>query len=207
MYYYSKNSSKKIIHINKCYHLNCVDYSVVGHFDTLSEAYSQGYRLCKHCNPLLKHYKAEMNAIINLSRVKGLSVYPGNKSISIFSIISRWKITLNDNNDLVLYHKNDFEKRKDSLSEINGYHLQSDIKKNSIIAYLNYIIRHDAYRRENPLTIYSKTPTPPPRKGTKRYKKTQRKIAYYERKQAIKNVLTLIDSLSTQPSTELAVAI
>lgn len=200
MYYYNKKSAKKIIHTFECFHIVHTCIEDIGWFETLKEAYQQGYRFCKHCNPLFKYYKAENKEIIDFCRKNGLSVILRNKNILVCSIKSNWKITLDKNNRIVLYHKNEFETNRDYLSEINGYHLQGDARRDSIVSYLNYIIRHDDYRMQNPIYISKKEKeSPPPRKGTKRYKSLQRRIEKYERKKAIRNVLDLIDSLSIQP--------
>ena len=69
---------------------------------------------------------------------------------------------------IVLYHKNDFTTDKDHLSEISGYHLQGDVRRNSIVAYLQYIVDHDYYRMLNPVYIpKKKKESPPPRKALK----------------------------------------
>jgi len=208
MYYYSKKSSKKIVHTIECFHIQDTNTADIGWFETLPEAYEQGYRFCQHCNPLFKHYKNEKDAILDFCSKNGLSVQLQNRSISIYSKKSKWKIVVDKNRKIVLYHKNDFETSKDHLSEISGFHLQGDIKKNSVVAYLNYIVKHDHYRMLNPVYIpKKKKQSPPPRKGTKRYKNAQRKLEKYERRQAIRNVLNLIDSLDIQPTSIPAIAI
>lgn len=203
MYYYCKNSRKKIIHSAECFHIQHTEIDTIGWFETLPEAYEHGYRLCKHCSPLVKHYKREDNEIIDFCRKNGLSVHLGNRCISICSTRSKWKIALDKKNRIVLYHKNDFETAKDHLSEISGYHLQGDARRNSIVAYLQYIVDHDYFRMLNPVYIpKQKKESPPPRKGTKRYKSAQRRIEKYERKKAIRNVLNIIESLNI-PSTQM----
>ncbi len=208
MYYYSKKGENKILHTIECFHIHYTDISDIGWFETLSEAYRQGYRLCKHCNPLFKHYKKEIHGIIEYCRKNGLSVHLENKNIFIRSIRSRWKITLDQKNRIVLYHKNDFHTNRDHLSEISGYHLQGDAHRSSIVEYLEYIVEHDYFRMLNPIHMPKKKKnSPPPKKGTKRYKSTQKRIEKYKRKQAIKNVLNLIDSLNMQPTQTAAMAI
>lgn len=204
MYYYSKKNRKNIIHTIECFHINNTDITDIGWFETLSEAYEQGYRLCKHCNPLFRCYRKESDKIIDFCRENGLSVHLSDSDISVYSIESEWKIVLDKKSRLALYHKNDFKTNKDRLSEISGYHLQGDARRRSIVAYLKYIIEHDYYRMLNPVYIpKEKKKSPPPKKGTKRYKSTQRRIERYERKRAVKNVLDLIDSLSV-PTTQMS---
>ncbi len=203
MYYYCKNSRKKIVHLTECFHIHNAEIDSIGWFETLREAYEHGYRLCKHCSPLVKHYKREDDEITEFCRKNGLIVYLGNKCISICSTRSKWKLALDKNNRIVLYHKNDFTTNKDCLSEISGYHLQGDARRKSIVDYLQYIIEHDYYRMLNPVYIPNKKKeSPPPRKGTKRYKREQRKVEKYERKRAIKNVLSIIESLN-KPSAQM----
>lgn len=208
MYYYCKNSRKKIIHSIECFHVHHTEIDNIGWFESLPEAYEQGYRLCKHCNPLIKHYKREDDAIVDFCRKNGLSVHLGNKCIFISSIRSKWKIALDKKNRIVLYHKNDFKTDKDHLSEISGYHLQGDARRKSIVEYLQYIVDHDYYRMLNPVYIpKKKKESPPPRKGTRRYKSAQRRIEKYERKRAISNVLSLIESLSIPSAQAPALAV
>ncbi len=197
MFYYNKKSRKKIIHTAECFHVYNVDINDIGWFEAVADAYNKGYRFCKHCNPLIRMYNNESRQINDYCRENGLSYNLGNKSIVIYSIDSMWQITLDKNSRIILYHKNDFKTNKDHLSEINGYHLQGDAKKDSILDYLKYIVEHDFYRMHNPIFINKKKKaSPPPKKGTKRYKSELKKIEKYERKKAIKNVVNLIDSLS-----------
>ncbi len=207
MYYYSKKSSKKIIHISGCFHTGKTDGENIERFETLPEAYEQGYRLCRHCNPLLKYYKDEMEQILDFCQKNGLSVYPADKSIIVTSTQSKWKISLNKHNKIVLYHKNTFKAVWDQFSEIPGYHLQGDVKKESVVEYLKYIIDHDRYRTINPLDIHKKKTSAPPKKGTKRYKSNQRKLKYYERRKAIRSVLDIIDSLGDRSALMNAAAV
>lgn len=201
MYYYSKKSNSKVIHTAECFHTHNTIIDAIGQFESLPDAYSNGYRLCKHCNPLFKHYKKESNEIIEYCRKNGLSVWLQNKCISICSIRSEWKIALDKKNRIVLYHKNDFETDRDHLSEIKGYHFQGDVRRSSVVEYLGYIVEHDYFRMLNPVYIpKKKKESPPPMKGTKRYKSAQKRIEKRKRKQAIRNVLNLIDSLNI-PST------
>ena len=83
MYYYCKNSRKKIIHSIECFHVHKTEIDNIGWFESLPEAYEQGYRLCKHCSPLIKYYKREDDEIFDFCRKNGLAVYLGNKCISI----------------------------------------------------------------------------------------------------------------------------
>lgn len=196
MYYFRKKSKGKIIHTADCFHLFNTDIRNIGWFETLSEAYAKGYRLCKHCNPLFKYFKKEEDQIYDFCREKGMSVRLNNRSISVDSIYSVWKIAPDENNKIILYHKNSFETKKDCLSEIAGYHLQGDVRRENILGYLNYIIDHDYFRMFNPVHVPKKAiESAQPKKGTKKYRSQQIRIKKYERRQAINNVIGLIDSL------------
>ncbi len=196
MYYYCKNNKKKILHNGFCFCILNSDIDSIGSFETLEEAYAEGYRLCKHCSPLASEYRKELKGILAYSQENGIAVESNNRFIKVTSPSSMWKIAVStDEENIRLYHKNTFETSKDALSPIAGYHLQR-VYKSSILGYLEYIVAHDRYRRKNPLYIRpSQKASPPPRKGTKRYKSTQRRAAKIARKKAIRKVLTMIDSL------------
>lgn len=67
-----------------------------------------------------------------------------------------------------------------------------------LLKYLDYIVEHDYYRMLNP--IYPVQHKAPPVKGTKRYRKQLKQQKEKARKDAVRNVLTLIDSLSAPQS-------
>ena len=60
---------------------------------------------------------------------------------------------------------------------------------------LEYNDDHDRYRLENPLPKPKKVKAPP-KKGTKRYRADERRYKEKKRRQEIRNVLSLIDSLA-----------
>ncbi len=207
MYFYSKKSRSKIIHTDECHHVLGTGIDDIGSFESLHEAYDGGYRFCKHCNPMHKRYKRECEDILRMSAAHGLSVYSGNRYVSIASVISKWKITLDNDKNMILYHKNEFKKPGDEFSEVLGYHLQGDVCKNSILSYLEYVIEHDYFRMMHPIRIPKvKKVSSPARKGTKRYKSEQRRNEKKQRKQAIRNVLELIDSLKAPSALSRAAA-
>lgn len=197
MYYYNKKSKDKIIHVAECFHIRNTDLNYVGVFESISEAYRQGYRFCKHCNPITKIYKTEKNEITEYCQKHSLSVFCCDRFLSITSRGGTWKIVLNNDANIILYHKNTFKTERDYLSKIAGYHLQKDIFLPTVIEYLIYIYKHDNFRVSHPTHIpRSKVPSPP-RKGSRRYNHIQKKLAESVRQQAIENVLNLIDTLRT----------
>ena len=111
--------------------------------------------------------------------------------------ISDWRIIPSGKgNEVVLYHKNTLGDKK--TGPVPRYHLQW-VSQNTISGYLEYISDHDLYRNMHPLyPVQSKKNSPPPMKGTKRYRKEQKRAAKKARRQSIAHVLTLIENLDTQ---------
>ena len=92
-----------------------------------------------------------------------------------------------------MFHRNTYKTDRDHLSPLQSYHLQR-VTCDSITDYLAYIVDHDFYRRSHPVKRANHEKTPAP-KGSKRYKKEQQRLKKQEKKQAVKNVLMLIDNL------------
>lgn len=68
LYYFSRNSGRRIVHTAECSYIKNVDIEHVGAFETLDEAYKSRYRLCRCCNSLRKQYKRELTSLIDFSR-------------------------------------------------------------------------------------------------------------------------------------------
>ena len=64
----------------------------------------------------------------------------------------------------------------------------------TLMGYMDYIARHDAYRQKNPLR--PKKVKKPPKKGTKGYKRYIKNEKKKEKRKKVRNVLNLINSLS-----------
>lgn len=199
MYYYSKNSRRKVIHDGDCFCIQNVDGDSIGIFKTLDEAYAHGYRLCRHCSPISIHYRKEIAEITAYCSQHAVSFFFCDKFIRVKAAHSKWKIVPADGKKgFLLYHKNTYKSEHDDESPIPGYHLQR-VSKATVLGFIKYIVEHEAYRMGNP--VYIRPPKrEPPRKGSKRYKKQQAKAEQYARKQAIINVLNLIDNLSNPAS-------
>lgn len=85
------------------------------------------------------------------------------------------------------------------MKQINLQPEDTLYSQNTISGYLEYISDHDLYRNMHPLyPVQSKKNSPPPMKGTKRYRKEQKRAAKKARRQSIAHVLTLIENLDTQ---------
>ncbi|MBE6679519.1 MAG: hypothetical protein E7598_03255 [Ruminococcaceae bacterium] len=201
MFYYNKKSVGKVIHTQNCFHVFATDIERIDSFDTLSEAYGSGYRFCKHCNIMVNNYRKEEEMIADFCLKNGLSTWLQKSYIGIASPRSKWKLVIDhDVSGLDLYHRNTVAP-DDCSGEIAGYHHQHDIKRSSIMDYLEYIVGHDSYRIWNP--IYPKSPKKkekaPPKKGTRRYRNAQKRAKKDARRSAINNVIHLIDKLQDKP--------
>ena len=194
MYYYSKKSHRKIIHTNNCFITNGLDPESIGTFETLSDAFRAGYRLCKRCNPIAHQYKNELDDILNYCYRHGMSCRFDDRHFKITSTISKWIVTVTPSGKTELYPKNTKVMASDDLSCIKGYHNQH-VQYGSLMEYMEYIEDHDFYRNMHPERIIKhKAAKAPARKGTKRWRKEQSKLKKLERKQSIRNVLDIIDS-------------
>ncbi len=193
MYYMVKTTSDRIIHTPECPHLRRTSENNLVGFETALLANKHGYRFCKHCNPLAPFYRAEENVILDFSRMNGISVHLGSRFIIVKSPRSRWLITLEDESQLVLFHKNTEDRETTAEPEVNGYHRQRDILSSTIEQYLAYIVEHDYYRMCNPLVVKAKRE--PARKGTKRYKKQMKYEKRLEKRRKANNVLQLLAAI------------
>ena len=197
MYYYSKKSSRKIVHTESCAYKNHLAPEDIGTFDTLQQAYEKGYRLCKICHPVKKQYRKEETEILDYCRRHGMICSSCKKGIHVSSTISTWIITATDNGKTELYHRNTKKLAKDGMSIIPGYHQQYK-SFDSIIDYLAYIEDHDFYRQIHPEVMPRKAKVKaPPKKGTRRYRNQMKKQKRVQRSQAISSVLLLINSLDS----------
>lgn len=199
MYYYSEASRKKIVHCGCCHYYRAMNPSNVGHFESLADAYSAGYRLCTCCDTLSRQYRREEPALVEYCRNNGLSVHLGKRGIWVRSPRSEWRIIFDESRSgSKLYHKNELHPSKQSHDLLTAYHDQK-VSYSKIQKYLVYIMDHDYYRMLNPL-YPAKQKKEPPKKGTKRYRKAMAREKKKARREATRNVLTLIDSLSVKQS-------
>ena len=178
-------------------HIQNVSVEDVGSFENLEDAYAAGYRLCRHCSPIAKLYRKESDVLQGYCQSHAASVFFKDRFIGISTPISDWRIIPSGKgNEVVLYHKNTLGDKK--TGPVPRYHLQW-VSQNTISGYLEYISDHDLYRNMHPLyPVQSKKNSPPPMKGTKRYRKEQKRAAKKARRQSIAHVLTLIENLDTQ---------
>ena len=192
MFYYSINSKEKVVHYEGCHHLKSIKADNLKSFKSIQDVRKSDYRLCSCCSPVMKHIKAERKTLDEYCLKNGLLYFVHKGDLYIRTYRSKWKILACDKKgSLELHHHNQIN--KEYADSVLGYHKQN-VHYNSILGYFEYINEHDHYRMLNPLHIPSKKE--PPKKGTRRYRSQQRAIAKKERKQQIRNVINLIDSLS-----------
>lgn len=192
MLFYSTKSHNKIVHASHCPYLRRVNREDKGKFEDLDEAIGNGYRMCKCCSSISRHYRKEYNKIKKYACENGLVFYLENSTIIIQTRYSNWKIiTKGAKKHMFLYHKNVY-KNNSIKQAVQGYHSQS-VRRNTILEYMEYIVDHDKYWLKNAKTsgpVY----TEPARKGTKRYRKEKTKEQKNQRYQSVMRVLALIEN-------------
>ena len=193
MYIYSKNS--QIFHNELC---GCVkrispqNRQTTGVANPASEL---GLMHCKCCAPIVRQMIKEKDVLVPYAAKNGLSYFyqRGDNTMVIMTPHGSWKIiAAGKAHALILFHENvrpgDWKN-----DQFPGYH-QQHVRKASLLEYFEYVVDHDAYRRIHP--VYQKVQTVPPRKGTKRYRKEQKKAARIRRYEEILRVDKLLQELS-----------
>lgn len=191
MYYYSKNSGGRIVHIGTCRYYHKFSEKNKGCFYTLEEANAAGYYMCKCCSPIRKFLLGNESTLNAFCQKNGIAYYLSNNEIIVEAPYSRWKICmLSNRKKIALYHQNIINPLEEK--EISGYHKQNVFCR-SVIEYFQYIVEHEEYRRHNPVLIPVKAE--PPRKGTKRWKKEQERLKKEKRKEQVSRVMQLFEVL------------
>ena len=107
LYYFSRNSGRRIVHTAECVYIKNVDIDHVGAFETLDEAYKSRYRLCRCCNSLRKQYKRELTSLIDFSRRNAIPFRIDDRCVWIYTPYSKWRIaSIENTGKFILYHKN-----------------------------------------------------------------------------------------------------
>ena len=199
-YYYNKNSREKVVHTEKCYHIKNIEN--FNKFKSLGGAHRQGFRLCMHCNHVLKYFKRERKYIGEYCKTHGMIFEVKSDHILITSVFDSWILSPTYKGKRVaLFHENKFNTECDELPIYDGYHSQMKTFHN-ISKALKYIYCHDKFRNENPLYI-KPTPKAPPRKGSKRYKSAQRQAKETERNESISNVFSILETLKIKNDSDI----
>lgn len=197
MFYYSKNSRKKIVHKQQCPYCARMKKDNTGLFLSLDEARAAGYRLCIYCSAVGKRYLSEYKTLASYAVENGLSFRYDDGKVLIETPHSSWMIITNGKkHKMFLYHQN-AENFPNERSLIPGYHSQH-FQSNTILGYMEYIVEHDGYRLHHKYHMKNKPEPSPPRKGTKRYKKLQRKIKRDKRRAEQRNVYRIFEELESE---------
>lgn len=194
MLYYSKIGRKKVVHLEGCRHISNISEENRGSFININDATKAGYRLCRCCNPCVKLHKHYEKELVWRVYENAFSISFDVNNIIIQAPCSKWKIVATDNGGLALYHKNDIKKPTDADSLIAGYHFQRPVDI-PLEELLQYITEHDNYRVRNP--IYTVPDKEPPKKGTHRWDREQKKLKKKKRRNAIAVVYSLFDRLES----------
>lgn len=123
------------------------------------------------CIGIAKRFENDRNAILEYCAQHGLTCELEGDQLNVSSSIGKWKIIVHGNSRrLWLYHKNTYNKEDPQHpTPIPGYHSQA-IHAKKILEYLEYIVRHDAYRKNNPVAPMPKQKTrPKPAPKSERY--------------------------------------
>ena len=192
MLYYSKENKNKIVHFDGCPSAKRIAKENKKHFRSVSCALKEGYQLCRHCNPLEKLYEKDKEKVKDYCYQNLIALEYRGHEICLTTLESKWKVIPLNKTQYALYHANE---RLDKVPEssVHGYHLQ-EFRFNNLLSLCEYIVRHDQYRKDNPLPFFKKS-LPPPRKGTKRWEKKERNRKRNKKKKEVRNVLKIINKL------------
>lgn len=174
MYYFRKNGCQKILHTGTCRYKAAIQ---ADHLDTatdVNEAVAAGYRFCKCCDPLGRRFQVERQEMLGYLQQHGLSVYRHRRGVGVATPRSRWMIVYVGNKiGTTLYNRNDLHRKGNADGPYPGYHAQK-VCYADLHGYLEYIVGHDYDRMMHTCYPAPAKKAPPP-KGSKRYKKAQKR--------------------------------
>ena len=196
MFFYSTKTKKKVLHLKSCYHTRAIKEENIATVSSVAESRRMGIKatMCNCCSALRKDYSKNRSEILNFAYSNGMCCNMDKGFVHIDSVFAKWVIIPQSNGySYELHHQSTYKSIPNN--SLPGYHYQR-IGGKSIKELLEYITKHDKYKKINPVTL--KPEKSPPRKGTRRWMSRQRRIKKQERKQQIRNVLDLIDGLANQ---------
>lgn len=191
MYVYSKNS--RILHTNLCCFAKRIHPENARYFHSLGEARAMKLCGCRMCSLIAVRARKEKKELTECAKKYNISYHfcPEDNTIEVKTTLEKWKIMyLGRNKVLKLFHQSELSYEGGGM--LPGYHEQN-MNSKTLLGFFEYIGKHNAHRRANPL--YMDLATLPPRKGTKRYRKEQKRIERIKRKKAIVRVQRLIDEV------------
>jgi len=194
MYVISKYS--KIYHKDTCFYAKKINSENFKYAYKSDEFMEKGYTLCRCCSKLGSQYRSEKSEISSYAVKNHIKIWFENNELYIETIIATWKIVDADNNGVyVLYHSNTepyFKLKKNNGRYIHNYHLQKNVRSNTILGFMKYINDHDVWRN-NKLDEYKTLPQVT-RKQKRKYNHEKKK----SEKTKLRNVLNLIDMIQTE---------
>ena len=194
MFYYSTSSKEKVVHFKCCHHVKNIKRENLGKIDSIYYVRRSEYRICSSCSPIIQHLKKECSTIDEYCTENKLSYFLDNGNLHIKTKYSNWQILVSDNiKRLELHHANTFEPEQENENSVPGYHKQK-CKSSTILGYMKYIIRHEKYKILSPSYVIINSP--PPRKGTKHWKRRAKARKQVLNKIKVKKVLDLIDNMT-----------
>ncbi len=194
MSYICGKSRNKIVHSMQCRCVKMIPDKNKKYFSTSADATKSGYVQCRCCNYIQKYLKPEEKKLKEYCGKNGLYFFynPADGSLDVISKTGKWKIIVNGHRHQIwLYHKNDCFSEQMFL--VPGYHSQK-ARSESLMGYMNYIVEHDRFRDENPL--YTHQMNTNTIKGSKKWKKNQRRADCMGRKCSIRYVYNILDNLA-----------
>lgn len=194
MCYVCGKTGNKIVHSMGCRYVKMMSEKNKKYFNSLKEAFEAGDKQCKYCAYINKYLKKEEKELERFCRPNGVYYYynPSDGSLDVISHSGKWKIIVNGQKNYIwLYHKN--SRGSNYRDFVPGYHSQR-IHSSSLMGYMRYIVEHDKYRENNPL--YERQKHTNTVKGSKKWKKDQRRAEQIRRKQSIRYVNELLENMA-----------
>ena len=194
MCYISGKSSNKIVHTTGCRYVKMIPAKNRRYFDSPEAASAAGYTRCRYCSRIMKHLRKESKELKRFCGANGLyyGFNASDGSLDVLSPSGKWKVIVNGGKHLIwLYHINTHEDNRESL--VRGYHSQK-IRSETLLGYMDYIVKHDRFRKETPLYEFQRHGNTV--KGSKKWKKEQKRAKQMRKKQQVRYVMRLFDEIS-----------
>lgn len=167
MFYYNMKSRKNIVHRASCRCMARRAIHTIGRFASAEEAFSHGYRICRHCNPLANLYRAEEQTLLTICRENGLMLQCFDDCVDVTSAFGQWRLVVEaDGKRVSVYHKNAVGKAK-GRGCLAGYHKQ-DVSCDTLTECVAYVAEHDSYCVVIPFPVEERTKVATVRTAEKR---------------------------------------
>lgn len=114
------------------------------------QARAEGLQACEFCSPMGVRYQKVCTQAEEFCSTRGMECEMQDGILVVETFIGTWKLVAVDDGKMILYHKNVRKNHHTTGVDIPGYHRQR-VFKTTIMEYLEYIIQHDLYRKNNPL--------------------------------------------------------